>query len=143
MRVHVSILLQPPLPARLAHHPEQGSLCCTAAPCWFSLLNRAVEHSFASEVDVFPWAIATMILHHEPLKSPWQTPVNICSYSCIHRKLENRLARLQAVGCVQTCCMCLSSLNQRLPEAGSCGKKQEMRWRTKPPLHIPLAKRSD
>ena len=77
-----------------------------------------------------------MILHHKPLKSQWQTTANICSHSCAHREAGVRLARLPAVGCVQTCFMCLSSLKQSLPEAGSCGKKQEMRWRAKLPPHL-------
>ena len=42
IHIHVSILPQIPLPSRLPHNTEQSSLCCTAGPCWLSILNTAV-----------------------------------------------------------------------------------------------------
>ena len=40
--IHVTILLQAPLPSRLPHNIEQSSLCYTVGPCWLSILNTAV-----------------------------------------------------------------------------------------------------
>ena len=42
IHIHVSILPQAPLPPRLPQNTEQNSLCCTAGPCWVSILNTAV-----------------------------------------------------------------------------------------------------
>ena len=42
IHIHVSILLQTPLPSRLPQNTEQSSLCCTVGPCWLSILNIAV-----------------------------------------------------------------------------------------------------
>ena len=42
IHTHVSILPQTPLPSRLPHNVEQSSLCCTAGPCWLSILNTAL-----------------------------------------------------------------------------------------------------
>ena len=42
IHIHVSILLQTPLPSRLPHNTEQSSLCSTAGPCLWSILNIAV-----------------------------------------------------------------------------------------------------
>ena len=39
--VHAFILLQTPLPFRLAHNTEQSSLCYTVGSCWLSILNIA------------------------------------------------------------------------------------------------------
>ena len=41
IHIHVSIL-QTPLPSRLPHNIEQGSLCYTVGPYWQSILNIAV-----------------------------------------------------------------------------------------------------
>jgi len=40
--IHVSIVLQTPLPSRLPHNIEQSSMCYTVGPCWLSILNMAV-----------------------------------------------------------------------------------------------------
>ena len=40
--MHVSILLQTPLPSRLPHNIDQSSICYTAGHCWLSILNIAV-----------------------------------------------------------------------------------------------------
>ena len=42
MHIHVSILLQPPLPPRLPHNTEQSSLSYTVGPCWLFILNVTV-----------------------------------------------------------------------------------------------------
>ena len=42
IHIHVSILPQTPLPARLPHSTEQSFLCCTAGHCWLAILNLTV-----------------------------------------------------------------------------------------------------
>ena len=42
VHIHVSILLQIPLPSSPAHNIEQSSLCYTVGPYWLSILNKAV-----------------------------------------------------------------------------------------------------
>ena len=42
IHVHVSVLLQTPLPSKLPHSIEQSSMCCTIGPCWLTILNIAV-----------------------------------------------------------------------------------------------------
>ena len=42
IRIHVSILLQTPLPSRLPYSIEQSSLWYTGSPCWLSISNTAV-----------------------------------------------------------------------------------------------------
>ena len=41
MHVHAFMLLQTPLPFRLAHNTEQSSLCYIVGSCWLSILNVA------------------------------------------------------------------------------------------------------
>ena len=43
--MHVAILPQTPLPARLPHNIEQSSLRYTVGPCWLPILNIAVHTS--------------------------------------------------------------------------------------------------
>ena len=42
IHIHVSTLLQTPLPPRLPHNIEQSSICYTVGPCWLSILKTAV-----------------------------------------------------------------------------------------------------
>ena len=44
LSVHIRVLILPqtPLPSRLPHNIEQGSLCYTVDPCWLTILNIAV-----------------------------------------------------------------------------------------------------
>ena len=46
IHIHVSILPQTPLPSRLPHNIEQGSLCYIEGPCWLSILNMSVPSQY-------------------------------------------------------------------------------------------------
>ena len=42
IRIHVPFLPQGLLPSQMPHNMEQSSMCCTAGPCWLSILKIAV-----------------------------------------------------------------------------------------------------
>ena len=43
--IHVSILCQSPLPSRLAHNTEQGSLCYAVGPCWLMQISLSFRYN--------------------------------------------------------------------------------------------------
>ena len=70
LHIHVSILLQTPLPSRLPHNTEQSPICCTIGPCRLSILNIA-ECACPSQLPNYPlspsFPLVTISLFSKPV----------------------------------------------------------------------------
>ena len=69
VHIRVSVLPQTPLPSRLPHNIEQGSLCYTVGPCWLTVLNIAVcistfQYVYNIAVCMYPFPILQLGFYH-------------------------------------------------------------------------------
>ena len=80
VHIHVSILLQTPLPSRLSHSTEQSSMCYTVGPCWLGQ-------------DYF----LLIFICETPFTSPHSLSICRITWNCVNLPLSRNVLYFQAL----------------------------------------------